>query len=183
MDGCGQCFENTGSYASHGKAAKIMAKATKIDLEHRDRREHLKNSGIGNTKQVEKDKEINDIFQLGRKRKRNDRNSAEITLSVVKVMIEFEVAAQEDADLNRHGKPTINKLKMLSLFTDVLLEKQQEFLDNGLLTVLKKWLEPLLDGSLPNLTIRTKVLKILNDIDLEHRDRREHLKNSGIGNV
>ncbi|XP_017428632.1 protein IWS1 homolog 1 [Vigna angularis] len=63
------------------------------------------------------------------------------------------------------------------------LRKQQEFLDNGLLTVLKNWLEPLPDGSLPNLTIRTKVLKILNDMDLEHHDKREHLKNSGIGNA
>ncbi|WVZ15019.1 hypothetical protein V8G54_012585 [Vigna mungo] len=133
--------------------------------------------------QVENDKEINDLFQLGRKRKRNPRNLVEITLSVIKVMSEFKVAVQDSVDLNRQGKPAINKFKILSLFTDILSEKQQEFLDNGLLTVLKNWLEPLPDGSLPNLTIRTKILKILNDIDLEHRNRREHLKNSGIGNT
>ncbi|WVZ17683.1 hypothetical protein V8G54_010665, partial [Vigna mungo] len=133
--------------------------------------------------QDKKDKEIKDPFQIGRKRKRNERNPTEITLSVVNVMIEFEVAAQEDADRKKHGKPAINKLKKLSLFTDVLSEKPQEFLDHGLLTVLKNWLEPLADGSLPDLTIRTKILNILNDIDLEHHDRIEHLKNSGIGNA
>ncbi|WVZ16346.1 hypothetical protein V8G54_009328 [Vigna mungo] len=41
-------------------------------------------------------------------------------------MIEFEVAAQEDADLKNHGKPTINKFKKLSLFTDVLSEYVME---------------------------------------------------------
>ncbi|BAT81457.1 hypothetical protein VIGAN_03118100 [Vigna angularis var. angularis] len=142
-------------------------------------------SVLGETRgeQEEKDKEIKDLFQIERKRKRNERNSAKIPLSVMNVMIEFKVAAKEDCDLNRQEKPAINKLKKLSLFTDVLSEKQQEFLDNGLLTVLKNWLEPLPDGSLPNLTIRTKVLKILNDMDLEHHDKREHLKNSGIGNA
>ncbi|XP_017426338.1 protein IWS1 homolog 1-like [Vigna angularis] len=134
-------------------------------------------------KQDEKDKEIKDLFQIGKKRKKNEKNPAEIPLSVMNVMIEFKVAAQEDADLNRQGKPAIKKLKKLYFSTNVLLEKQQEFLDHGLLTVLKNWLEPLPDGSLPNLTLRTKILKILNDIDLEHHDRRKHLKNSGIGNA
>ncbi|KAL0283723.1 UNVERIFIED_CONTAM: protein IWS11 [Sesamum angustifolium] len=62
---------------------------------------------------------------------------------------------------------------------------QQEFLDHGVLTLLKNWLEPLPDGSLPNINIRAAVLKILNDfpIDLEQYDRREQLKKSGLGKV
>ena len=39
-----------------------------------------------------------------------------------------------------------------------------EFLDHGVLTLLKNWLEPLPDGSLPNINIRTAILKILNDV-------------------
>ncbi|WVY92310.1 hypothetical protein V8G54_037824 [Vigna mungo] len=94
--------------------------------------------------QDEKDKEINDLFQIERKRKRNERNHTKIPLSVMNVMIEFKIAAQEDCDLNRQEKPDINKLKKLSLFTDVLSEYV---------------------------------------MDLEHHDKKEHLKNSGIGNV
>ena len=41
---------------------------------------------------------------------------------------------------------------------------QQEFLDHGVLTLLKNWLEPLPDGSLPNINIRAAILKILNDV-------------------
>lgn len=41
---------------------------------------------------------------------------------------------------------------------------QLEFLDHGVLTLLKNWLEPLPDGSLPNINIRAAVLRILNDV-------------------
>ncbi|KAF9612373.1 hypothetical protein IFM89_039200 [Coptis chinensis] len=62
---------------------------------------------------------------------------------------------------------------------------QHEFLDHGVLTLLKNWLEPLPDGSIPNIVIRTAILEILTDylIDLEQFDRREQLKKSGIGKV
>lgn len=41
---------------------------------------------------------------------------------------------------------------------------QQEFLDHGVLTLLRTWLEPLPDGSLPNINIRAAILKILTDV-------------------
>ncbi|KAK1320990.1 hypothetical protein QJS10_CPA03g01646 [Acorus calamus] len=76
------------------------------------------------------------------------------------------------------------------MVTDVLSKKQlhREFLDHGVLTLLKNWLEPLPDspdGSLPNINIREAILKILTDlpIDLEQYDRREQLKKSGLGKV
>ncbi|KAK1364768.1 TFIIS N-terminal domain-containing protein [Heracleum sosnowskyi] len=94
---------------------------------------------------------------------------------------------EEDAKLNMLSKPAINKLKKLPLLTEVLSKKQlqQEFLDHGVLTLLKNWLEPLPDGSLPNINIRAAILKILTDfpIDLEQFDRREQLKKSGLGKV
>ncbi|CAJ1937006.1 unnamed protein product [Sphenostylis stenocarpa] len=135
----------------------------------------------------EEDEEIKDLFKIGKKRKKNERSPAEIALLVENVMAELEVTAEEDADLNRQGKPAINKLKKLTLLTEVLSKKQLqlEFLDHGVLTLLKNWLEPLPDGSLPNINIRTEILKILNDfpIDLGQYDRREQLKKSGLGKV
>ncbi|XP_057448682.1 protein IWS1 homolog 1-like [Lotus japonicus] len=135
----------------------------------------------------EEDDEINDLFKMGKKKKKNERSPAEIALLVENVMAELEVTAEEDAELNRQGKPAINKLKKLPLLTEVLSKKQLqlEFLDHGVLTLLKNWLEPLPDGSLPNINIRTAILKILNDfpIDLEQIDRREQLKRSGLGKV
>lgn len=135
----------------------------------------------------EEDDEMKDLFKMGKKKKKNERSPAEIALLVENVMAELEVTAEEDAELNRQHKPAVNKLKKLPLLIEVLSKKQLqlEFLDHGVLNLLKSWLEPLPDGSLPNINIRTAILKILNDlpIDLEHYDRREQLKRSGLGKV
>ncbi|CAK9173460.1 unnamed protein product [Ilex paraguariensis] len=134
----------------------------------------------------EEDDEIKQLFK-GKKKKKTEKSAAEIALLVESVMAELEFVAEEDAELNRQSKPAINKLKKLPLLTEVLSKKQlqQEFLDHGVLALLKTWLEPLPDGSLPNINIRAAVLKILTDfpIDLEQYDRREQLKKSGIGKV
>ncbi|KAL7122753.1 hypothetical protein ACP275_01G063400 [Erythranthe tilingii] len=65
------------------------------------------------------------------------------------------------------------------------IKLQSEILDHGGLSVLKTWLEPLPDGSLPCIDVRAAVLNVLNDIyiDWDESDRREQLKRSGIGKV
>lgn len=135
----------------------------------------------------EEDEEIKKLFKGGKKKKKNEKSPAELALVVEGFMAELEVAAEEDAELNLNNKPAINKLKKLPLLIEVLSKKtlQQDFIDHGVLTLLKNWLEPLPDGSLPNMNIRTAILKILTDfpIDLEQYDRREQLKKSGLGKV
>ncbi|XP_047327795.1 protein IWS1 homolog 1 [Impatiens glandulifera] len=135
----------------------------------------------------EEDDEIAQLFKVGKKKKKHEKSAAEISMLVENVMAELEVVAEEDVELNRQSKPAINKLRKLPLLQEVLSKKQlqAEFLDHGVLTLLKTWLEPLPDGSLPNINIREAVLKLLHDfpIDLEQFDRREQLKKSGLGKV
>ncbi|KAK9127085.1 hypothetical protein Syun_015882 [Stephania yunnanensis] len=146
---------------------------------------------IGDAPQAEEgeeDDEIKQLFRSGKKKKKNEKSAAEIALLVEHLMADLEVTAEEDAELNRQSKPAVNKLKKLPLLTEVLSKRQlqQEFLDHGVLTLLKNWLEPLPDGSLPNTNIRTAILKILTTyfpIDLDQFDRREQLKKSGLGKV
>ncbi|KAL5548992.1 hypothetical protein UlMin_004223 [Ulmus minor] len=135
-------------------------------------------------------------YKMGKKRKKNEKSPVEIALLVDNVMAWLEVTNEVDVEFNRQGKPTDNKLKKLPLLTEVLSKKQlqKDFLDHGVLTLLKNWLEPLPDRSLPNINICSTILKILNDllniasimqfpIDLEYYDRREQLKKSGLGKV
>ncbi|KAK4400979.1 protein IWS11 [Sesamum angolense] len=105
----------------------------------------------------EEDEEIKELFHMGKDKKKNEKSAAETALLVENVMAELKVVAEEDAELYRQGKPATNKLEKLSLLTDVLSKKQlhQEFLDHGGLTLLKNWLEPLPDGNLPDINIRT----------------------------
>ncbi|XP_077238997.1 protein IWS1 homolog 1-like isoform X2 [Tasmannia lanceolata] len=157
-------------------------------------------ASIGDAPQAEEgeeDDEVNRLFKVGKKKKKSEKSPAEIALLVEHLMAELEVTAEEDAELNRQSKPAINKLKKLPLLTEVLSKRQlqQEFLDHGVLTLLKNWLEPLPDGSLPNINIRSAILKILTEvytvicsifffpIDLDQFDRREQLKKSGLGKV
>ncbi|KAJ0427839.1 putative transcription regulator IWS1 family [Helianthus annuus] len=135
----------------------------------------------------EEDDEIKELFKTGKKKKKTEKTAMEIAIVVEKIMAELEVAAEEDANLNRASKPAINKLIKLPFLIEALSKKQlqPEFLDHGVLTLLKNWLEPLPDGSLPNRNIRTAILEILTEfpIDLYQDDRREQLKKSGIGKV
>ncbi|XWS08270.1 hypothetical protein CRYUN_Cryun41cG0065400 [Craigia yunnanensis] len=139
-------------------------------------------------KVLQEDAEIELMFDRVKRRKKNEKSSQEIALLVEKVMALLEVAGEEDAQLNEQEKPAIRKIQMLPLLTDFLSKKkfQAEFLDHGVLTLLKNWLEPLPDGSLPNVTVRASILKILTQvlpIDIEQVDRREQLKKSGLGKV
>eukprot|EP00850_Spirogloea_muscicola_P007845 SM000040S14857 [mRNA] locus=s40:810408:813500:- [translate_table: standard] len=151
-------------------------------------------SPAGDAPQAEEAEEDDDDDDLGRmfkpgkgRRKRSERTAEETAMLVDQFMTKLEVAAEEDADANRRGEPAVHKLRMLPELKTVLDKRllQQEFLDRGILTVLKNWLEPLPDGSLPNINTRSVVLKLLLDlpIDVELYERREQLKKSGLGKV
>ncbi|KAA3481423.1 protein IWS1-like protein [Gossypium australe] len=133
------------------------------------------------------DAEIEAMFdKVKRRKKMEETSSPGIGLLVEKVMAQMEVAAEEDIELNSQNKPAIRKIQMLPLLTDFLSKKklQQEFLDHGVLTLLKSWLDPLPDGSLPNATLRSSILNILTQVmpvDISLEDGREQLKKSGLG--
>ena len=133
------------------------------------------------------DEEDGRLFGKGKKKRKLERTPEEIAMFIEQFMAKLDVAAETDADLNRASKPAIEKLKMLPELWTVLQKRQlqMEFLDRGVLSSLKNWLEPLPDGSLPNMNIRTTLLKLLTDlpIDVELFERREQLKKSGLGKV
>ncbi|CAH2078576.1 unnamed protein product [Thlaspi arvense] len=133
------------------------------------------------------DDDIVNLFRMRKKKNKEEKNAAEIAMQVEKVMAELEIAVEDDVELNKQGKPAITKLMKLPVLTGALSKKQlqAEFLDHGVLNLLKKWLEPLPDGSLPNINIRTAVLKTLDDlcIKLDQDCRREQLIKSGLGKV
>ncbi|KAL1829900.1 protein IWS1 homolog 1 [Daucus carota subsp. sativus] len=146
-----------------------------------------KQQSPGDAPQQEDIAEFTNPFNRGRKKKKREKSAAEIALLVEQVLAELEFAAEEDVLLNIESKPAVNKLMKLPFLTDVLSKKQlqHEFLDHGILTVLKSWLEPLPDGSLPSINIRAAILKILTNfpIDLDQYERKEQLKKSGLGKV
>ncbi|KAF5938743.1 hypothetical protein HYC85_023002 [Camellia sinensis] len=106
----------------------------------------------------EDNEEIDQLFKSGKKKKKGEKSVAKIALLVENVMAELEVVAEEDAELNKLSKPAINKLKKLPLLMEVLSNEMYE-----------------------NYVCTDYVLHFMQfPIDLEHYDRREQLKKSGL---
>ncbi|OMO51929.1 hypothetical protein CCACVL1_29491 [Corchorus capsularis] len=136
--------------------------------------------------QKRKAEEIKVFIGVRRQKRVNQKRShEEISFFVEKVMAELEIAVEDDVQLNKDGKPAIKKLQKLPFMRDVLCKKrlQSFFLNHGILTLLKNWLEPLPDGSLPNCNVRTEILNILTDFPLHLNQlyQRQQLKKSGLG--
>ncbi|XP_068686197.1 protein IWS1 homolog [Montipora foliosa] len=126
---------------------------------------------------IQKKKEMNRTFR--RKRKNvdiiNDSDDA-----IARMISQMKEASEEDRMLNGEKQAATKKLKMLPSVLKHLhkADLQMTFLDLGVLNVLKEWISPLPDSSLPHLQIREGLLKVLSEFP--PMDGRA-LKMSGIG--
>lgn len=93
-----------------------------------------------------------------------------------------------DADMKayRSGKPALSKLSMLRDVELMCMKvtHREQLLDNMLLAIIKAWLDPIPpDRALPNVEIRTSLLKILMEMKVDS-DWVERLESSqGLGRV
>lgn len=126
---------------------------------------------------IQKKKEMNKTMR--RKRKNVDIIS-DSDDAIAAMITQMKEAVEEDQMLNGAKQVATKKLKMLPSVLRHLHKSdlQMTFLDLGVLPVLKDWLSPLPDGSLPHLQIREGLLKTLDEFpSLDGRA----LKMSGIG--
>ena len=90
-------------------------------------------------------------------------------------------ASEKDANALSSGMPALNKLSLLPMVEHTLMRQmnQEPFVDCGGLKALYEWLRLLPDGSLPNLTLRGGVLRLLER--LLPSITLESLKESRVG--
>jgi hypothetical protein len=105
----------------------------------------------------------------------------ELTSTIRGFIYRMEQAAEADIQANKEKNPATHKTKMLPEVVATLNKAHvtEKFVAQDGLTCLKKWLDPLPDGSLPNLNVREHILAILFKLPV-HTD---HLRESGIGKV
>jgi len=84
--------------------------------------------------------------------------------SAVKFLVTMMDARDEDAKAFKRGKPALSKLRYLPNVERMLckVDYRAPLLNNGLLSVMKAWLDPMPDGSLPNLRVRQVLLAALD---------------------
>ena len=100
-------------------------------------------------------------------------------------LAQMEDAADWDDQENRSRRPAFKKVSQLSTMLEMLgkAHLREALLAHDVLKVLKRWLSQLPDGSLPNVRIRTELLRALQNlaIDLGDESRKDQMKRSGLG--
>lgn len=123
----------------------------------------------------------NVVQSMKNKRSRVEFDEMGMDEIIVRLCDEMKMAASDDVEANTKKKPATAKLKMMSRVM-ALVEKSylhEQLLEHELLQVLRIWLEPLPDGSLPSIAIRKPIFQLLAKLPIE----TEHLRESRVGRV
>lgn len=132
------------------------------------------------------DDELDRMFGRGARRE-STGGDRECSIQAENLMAQMEAALEADLEAFSRKEPALHKLRMLKKAQDALsIQKMHEFfMSGGILGLLKGWLEPMPDGSLPNTRVRGGVLSMLQNlrINCANEDHKEQLKKSGVGRV
>jgi len=117
-----------------------------------------------------------------KKRKKVERAQDELVADAVAFLSKMDDCAKEDFDAHRDGIPAVRKVAFMA---QMEAEFRKEFMhdiliDRGALRSLAQWLAPLSDGTLPNPSVRSAVLRALAMFDCDE-DFKERLRASGVG--
>jgi transcription factor SPN1 len=94
---------------------------------------------------------------------------------------EMRNAFYADCESIKNGEPAVRKLQLLPEVADVLRKHNlaDSIVDNNLLEVVRLWLEPLPDASLPGYEIQKELFAALEWLPI----KTIHLRESGLGKV
>ena len=97
------------------------------------------------------------------KKDRDAADGVDISESMEELVGRLNSAYDEDQQARSLGLPALAKIKLLSILESSLVKQswQEPFIDAGGLRVLALWLEPLADDTLPNLTLRSSLIGLL----------------------
>jgi len=135
--------------------------------------------------------ESDDDFKLfgskGTKRRKERRREETMKTEVIDFLSKMEVAAEQDLEAYALKLPAVHKLKMLPEVEVKLrqTELQELMLKNGLLKIICMWLNLMPDGNLPNINLRSSLIRLIDilPVETDDFDRKEELKRSGLAKI
>jgi len=136
----------------------------------------------GNT---EPDNPIMAAVHRMKKKKREKKSFTDLEEEAKQLLGKMEWAADQDDAAIEERRPALNKLQLLSTVCDTLTRKdlQRVLLDFDLLKVCVRWVKPLPNGQLGNVTVRQRLLQSLASMTGEGGITPDDLKSSGFGKV
>lgn len=95
----------------------------------------------------------------------------------------MDEAADADDECIANRKPALKRLGMLQQVMDMLARKDmvRVLLDLDLLSVVKRWVQPLPNGTLGNVTLRRRIIESIANMTGENGVNAHDLKQSGFG--
>lgn len=118
-----------------------------------------------------------------KKKKRVKKTDTEREDECKLFLARMEAAADDDEQAVAEKRPAVKKLSMLQETVDMLtkLDMQRMLLDLDLLSVCRRWIQPLPNGKLGNVTVRQRILEVLATMTGENGISANDLKRSEFG--
>ena len=122
------------------------------------------------------------------KKKKKVARTPEDSLNAAQEFVQrMENAADEDELAIKEKRPGMKKLQLLPEAVDMMTNREmiRPLLETDVLTAVKRWIQPLPDGSLGNVTVRHKMLDVIAKMGTgeETGIDTEDLKRSGFGKL
>eukprot|EP01094_Clydonella_sp_ATCC50884_P019589 TRINITY_DN3869_c0_g1_i2.p1 TRINITY_DN3869_c0_g1~~TRINITY_DN3869_c0_g1_i2.p1 ORF type:complete len:352 (+),score=141.66 TRINITY_DN3869_c0_g1_i2:75-1130(+) len=116
------------------------------------------------------------------RRKRAALSGDDVTEHVKEMLNQMEEAVNADLESYARREPATKKLALLPKVVEEVPKAAliDEFIAQGVLQLLKAWLDPMPNGSLPNVIIRTAILELVDRL-ATYGLAIDDLKSSGIG--
>jgi transcription factor SPN1 len=134
---------------------------------------------------LEPDNPIMAAVHRMKKKKREKKNITEVEEEAKHFLNQMDVAADDDDVAIAERRPATKKLSMLNEVCDMLKRRdmQRFLLDMQLLKICKRWIQPLPNGTLGNITVRQKLLDAVSKMTGETGISTNDLKQSEFGKV
>jgi transcription factor SPN1 len=142
-------------------------------------------AGEGGAASAEPDNPIMAAVHRMKKKKREKRTLTEMEDELRLFLGKMELAAEQDEEAIREKRPALQKLSNLNEMVEMLTRKESQrvLLDLDVLVVCKRWIQPLHNGQLGNVTVRTRILDAVGNMTGDSGITSSDLKRSEFGKV
>jgi len=118
-------------------------------------------------------------------KKKVQKKYSELEEEAKPFLAKMEQAADDDEQAISQKRPALKKLVMIDEVCETLARRdmQRPLLDQDLLTICKRWIQPLPNGQLGNITVRQRLLGAIAIMTGENGITASDLKRSDFGKV
>lgn len=118
-------------------------------------------------------------------KKKVQKKYSELEEEAKPFLAKMEQAADDDEQAISQKRPALKKLVMIDEVCETLARRdmQRPLLDQDLLTICKRWIQPLSNGQLGNITVRQRLLGAIAIMTGENGITASDLKRSDFGKV